>query len=564
MSLTTISSDNVFKKGVIGNVRKAQEDCHDIAPMTPNGDLFVVCDGMGGHVGGAKASSLAVESIIEYIKKEKYPDPIQALDGALQYANMQILGFASEHPDYRGMGTTACILLIQGNDAWIAHVGDSRIYLYLGKEKQLHRITKDHSFVQTLVDMGQITDDEAEHHPQKNRILKALGIKPELQPTFSHVPIHPKNGDVFLICSDGLSGMIPDSTISRVLGSKDTIEQKGERLIELAMQGETVVPGGQDNCTLELIHIDSSPWKKSEFQSFNPVGAPQPEPTKPSFWRTPWPYIIGLVAILFVVLAVFILLRNKPSNEGDGKIEKLQAELKAAQKECTKDSIEYAKAKSKNQKIADDIVIYTDSLATAKGNDKKRIDETIKSANENMDKMKPTLEKLEQKFKVSQKKRDDVLKALNDAKKADSNSESTPKENPPSATPKKDNKENTTDIKNDNSNSDAETVTINTLDLKNDHRQLYVKITIKNDTVVKVEPIYNSEKEITDATKAAVNKLIDKGEFNRWKNLSVDKALKEHLQVGKDGKDKDSIERLDGQITYGLNYYKKNHKKSTR
>ena len=181
-----------------------------------------------------------------------------------------------------------------------------------------------------------------------------------------------------------------------------------------------------------------------------------------------------------------------------------------------------------------------------------------------MDKMKPTLEKLEQKFKVSQKKRDDVLKALNDAKKADSNSESTPKENPPSATPKKDNKENTTDIKNDNSNSDAETVTINTLDLKNDHRQLYVKITIKNDTVVKVEPIYNSEKEITDATKAAVNKLIDKGEFNRWKNLSVDKALKEHLQVGKDGKDKDSIERLDGQITYGLNYYKKNHTKSTR
>lgn len=552
MSLTTISSDNVFKKGVIGNVRKAQEDCHDIAPMTPNGDLFVVCDGMGGHVGGAKASSLAVESIIEYIKKEKYPDPIQALDGALQYANMQILGFASEHPDYRGMGTTACILLVQGNDAWIAHVGDSRIYLYLGKEKQLHRITKDHSFVQTLVDMGQITDDEAEHHPQKNRILKALGIKPELQPTFSRVPIHPKNGDVFLICSDGLSGMIPDSTISRVLGSKDTIEQKGERLIELAMQGETVVPGGQDNCTLELIHIDSSPWKKSEFQSFNPTGD-GPGAKKPSFWRTPWPYIIGLVAILFVVLAVFILLRNKPSNEGDGKIEKLQAELKAAQKECTKDSIEYAKAKSKNQKIADDIVIYTDSLATAKGNDKKRIDETIKSANENMDKMKPTLEKLEQKFKVSQKKRDDILKAINEAKKVDSSQESQPKENPPSVTPKKDNKENTTDIKNGNSNSDAKTVTINTLELNNDNAQLYAKIIIKNDTVVAVEPVY-SEK-TSPETKAAVKELVDKGALNRWKNLSIEKALKTHLS--RDGKNDLTINRLDGQISYGLKSYEK-------
>lgn len=554
MSLTTISSDNVFKKGVIGNVRKAQEDCHDIAPMTPNGDLFVVCDGMGGHVGGAKASSLAVESIIEYIKKEKYPDPIQALDGALQYANMQILGFASEHPDYRGMGTTACILLVQGNDAWIAHVGDSRIYLYLGKEHQLHRITKDHSFVQTLVDMGQITDDEAEHHPQKNRILKALGIKPELQPTFSHVPIHPKNGDIFLICSDGLSGMIPDSTISRVLGSKDTIEQKGQRLIDLAMQGETVVPGGQDNCTLELIQIDSSPWKKSEFQSFNPVGAPQgPEPTKPSFWRTPWPYIIGLVAILFVVLAVFILLRNKPNEKGDGKIEKLQAELEAAQKECTKDSIAYVKANNDKRKIADELSSLPDSLANAKAGDKKRLEEKRKLAEKSMGEMEPVCEKLKQKYDASKQKRDDVLKALNDAKKADSNPESTPKENPPSVTPKKVSKEVKNDIISDNSMSDAKTVTINTLELNNDHAQLYVKITIKNDTVVEVEPVY-SEK-TTPETKAAVNELVKKGELNRWNNHSVDKAKNIHLSP--DGKNDLTINRLDGQISYGLKSYKK-------
>lgn len=273
MSLTT-NIDNIYKKGVIGNVRKAQEDSHDIFLKTPNGDAFVVCDGMGGHVGGAVASSTAVRSIKEYLEKEKYPNPIQALDGALQFANQQILGYANEHPELKGMGTTACIVLFQGDEVWIAHVGDSRIYLYLGKEKQLHRITKDHSYVQTLVDSGEITDDQAEHHPNKNRILKALGVSLKLEPTFNYgnKPILSKNDDVFLICSDGLSGMIPDKTIERILSQKDgTLEQKGDMLIALAMEGETVQPGGQDNCTLELIKVDNSPWKTSEFKSYNPV-----------------------------------------------------------------------------------------------------------------------------------------------------------------------------------------------------------------------------------------------------------------------------------------------------
>lgn len=264
MSLTDINTINVFCKDVIGNVRTAQEDSHDIAALTPNGDVFVVCDGMGGHVGGKHASTIAVKSIIDYLKKEKYPQPIQALNEALQFANMQILGYANEHPELKGMGTTACIVLLQDSEAYIAHVGDSRIYLYLGKEKELHRITKDHSYVQTLVDAGQITDEEAEHHPNKNRILKALGIKPELAPSFNRVL--PKNGDVFLICSDGLSGMIPDSTIKDVLVQNTSIEHKGEILVTLALEA-----GGLDNITLELIQITKSPHSKSAFKSYNPT-----------------------------------------------------------------------------------------------------------------------------------------------------------------------------------------------------------------------------------------------------------------------------------------------------
>ena len=274
MSLTNINNDNIFKKGVIGNVRKAQEDSHDMKVMTPNGDLFVVCDGMGGHVGGAKASSIAVSSIIEYLNKEKYNNIPQALSDAIQFANMQIIGFASANPEFKGMGTTACILLLTEKEAYIAHVGDSRIYLYLGNEKELHRVTKDHSYVQTLVDEGQISDDEAEHHPNKNRILKALGIRPEMTPTVNVV--HPKNGDIFLICTDGLNGMICDNTIEQAMKQDTPLEARGELLINLAMQGEPGYPGGQDNCTLELIKIDNSPWQKSEFISFNPKPKTKP------------------------------------------------------------------------------------------------------------------------------------------------------------------------------------------------------------------------------------------------------------------------------------------------
>lgn len=331
MSLTT-NIDNIYKKGVIGNVRKAQEDSHDIFLKTPNGDAFVVCDGMGGHVGGAVASSTAVRSIKEYLEKEKYPNPIQALDGALQFANQQILGCANEHPELKGMGTTACVVLFQGDEVWVAHVGDSRIYLYLGKEKQLHRITKDHSYVQTLVDAGQITDEEAEHHPNKNRILKALGVSLKLEPTFNYgnKPILPKNDDVFLICSDGLSGMIPDKTIERVLSQKDdTLEQKGDTLIALAMEGETVQPGGQDNCTLELIKVDNSPWKTSEFKSYNPIKAKGG--VKLPGGKTLSPKLIAASVLVVLVLGVggwFVWhqIQNKQQ-------EKLKASFEKSQKE---------------------------------------------------------------------------------------------------------------------------------------------------------------------------------------------------------------------------------------
>jgi len=266
MSLIDFKEKNIFEDSVTGHVRKANEDACEIAYRTPNGDVFVVCDGMGGHAGGATASKIAVKSIIDYLQREKYPNPREALYDALEYANRQILDYAGKHIELRGMGTTACILLLQDNEAWIAHAGDSRIYLFLGKERQLHRITKDHSYVQTLVDIGEITDEQAETHPDKNCITKALGIKRDIKSEVAPNPILPKNGDIFLICSDGLSGMINDTTIEGVLTNDETsIKEKGRKLIQLALDND-----GLDNITVQLIQINNSPHVESIFKSYNP------------------------------------------------------------------------------------------------------------------------------------------------------------------------------------------------------------------------------------------------------------------------------------------------------
>jgi serine/threonine protein phosphatase PrpC len=355
MNLTIINEDNIFQKDVIGNVRKAQEDSHDFAALTPNGDVFVVCDGMGGHVGGKTASTIAVNSILECLKAAKYDSPLQALNTALQVANRNILQHAAEHPELKGMGTTACILLLQDDEAYIAHVGDSRIYLYLGKEKQLHRITKDHSYVQTLVDAGQISDEDAEHHPNKNRILKALGIKPELEPTFSEKPILPKNGDIFLICSDGLSGMIDDTTIEGVLSSNTALQQKGEMLINLALEN-----GGLDNITVELIQISTSTHKKTVFNhcDFNPKGRPQSTVSGSKNLMK----VVKWAAVAAVVLAVGFGISSYLNNKADEKelktlrdnLQKAIDDYEIKEEKFQSDSTKYCRTVTKTQQAQEE------------------------------------------------------------------------------------------------------------------------------------------------------------------------------------------------------------------
>ena len=262
-----VSNTNIEAYGlsITGQVRQANEDSCGFATV-PNGELFVVCDGMGGHVGGATASRIAVEQIIQHFKAKHYPNIYQALHDALCRANIQIIGAANAEPSLKGMGTTACIVLVDGNDAYIAHVGDSRIYLYEDQKKRLFRITKDHSFVQSLVDMGQLDDRDAEHHPRKNVIMKALGTKEELKPEVYMSPVQPAKGDMFLICSDGLSGMVDDDGIEAILSSDQSIEQK---VLDLVTNAN--VPGkGLDNITAQVIKVVESPYPLSNHPDHNP------------------------------------------------------------------------------------------------------------------------------------------------------------------------------------------------------------------------------------------------------------------------------------------------------
>lgn len=245
----------------VGKVRSANEDNLGES-MTPNGYLFVVCDGMGGHVGGAQASTIAVNSIIEYFLREKYDNVIQAIDHALSFANEQIYASALSNPDLKGMGTTAVVLLVRGDECFIGHVGDSRIYLR--SNGKLNRITKDHSFVQTLVDSDVIDDEEAESHPNKNQILQALGISPVVKATICQSPILPKSGDMFLLCSDGLNGMVKDRDMERIM-QEDNLIVTSENLITAALNA-----GGHDNITASLVLIEESVHTSSRFVHFNP------------------------------------------------------------------------------------------------------------------------------------------------------------------------------------------------------------------------------------------------------------------------------------------------------
>jgi serine/threonine protein phosphatase PrpC len=225
--------------------------------------LFMVADGMGGHVAGEVASRIAVETIQTFIgetagadKNRTWPFPFEptiSLDGnrlkaAFRLANRQIANAMTDAVDLRGMATTASALLASRERACVAHVGDSRIYVL--RAGKLEQITSDHSWVEEQVRAGAMTPTAARQHPWRNVVTRALagGDDPEID----IVELTPKPGERFLLCSDGLFTVVPHDTIVRLLDERVSLEHVCERLIAAANDA-----GGPDNVTTLVIEIDA-------------------------------------------------------------------------------------------------------------------------------------------------------------------------------------------------------------------------------------------------------------------------------------------------------------------
>lgn len=227
-----------------GRIRDTNEDA-----VLEAGNLFAVADGMGGHQAGEVASHLAISVIGQYVE-----DNLGLLGGekmvekALESANSAVYKKASSSPRYKDMGTTLTMLYREGDTAYIGQVGDSRAYLL--RDGSLRRLTRDDSLVALLVEDGEITEEEARVHPQRNIILKALGLRRTVEPRITSVTIEP--GDVFLLASDGLTGMVGDDLISETLASLGPVEA-ADSLIDMAMEA-----GGIDNTSVVIVSFSQS------------------------------------------------------------------------------------------------------------------------------------------------------------------------------------------------------------------------------------------------------------------------------------------------------------------
>ena len=228
-----------FYDSDVGRQRQGNEDNYFV--QSP---LFVVADGMGGAQAGEVASEMAVEAF-----RGGLPDgsPEEHLVEIIRAANRKIHDRSRSDAAHQGMGTTCTAIYVDTAEVVLAHVGDSRAYLY--RDGDLTRLTHDHSLVGELVDRGRLTEEQAEVHPQRNVITRALGPEADVQVDTER--IEARSGDVFLICSDGLTSMIREQAITPILGEATALEDAGRKLIAAANDA-----GGRDNITVILVRLE--------------------------------------------------------------------------------------------------------------------------------------------------------------------------------------------------------------------------------------------------------------------------------------------------------------------
>ena len=237
-----------YAKSDVGKVREMNRDYYYISNSLDEVQLYILADGMGGYNGGEIASKIAVETAKNYIENnfkeiEKDRDSIiQLLGSSMEYANMVVYEKSQEKPELHGMGTTLEICLIYNNKVYIGHIGDSRIYRI--RKEFIRKLTQDHSYVQKLVKEGKITKEQAEVHPQKNMLTRALGCNAFVEPDVMVKGF--LKDDILVMCSDGLTNMVKTEIIYQE--ASKNIEQAPKELVRIANEN-----GGKDNVTVVII-----------------------------------------------------------------------------------------------------------------------------------------------------------------------------------------------------------------------------------------------------------------------------------------------------------------------
>jgi len=231
-----------------GRKRPSNEDAFG---FSVEAGVYVVCDGMGGAAAGEIASSLAVDEVLRLLKtrkQEKETELPAAAESAVTAANEAIFSRAQRNQKLNGMGTTLVAMTTQDQHVWILNIGDSRCYQM--RKGKLEQLTQDHSLVEEQVRLGRMTPREALHSPLKNVITRALGTQPHVRPDVFKLEAEP--GDIFLLCSDGLTRELPDNIIEALLNCDLPLDAMAARLVEAAKKA-----GGHDNITSMLVRAEA-------------------------------------------------------------------------------------------------------------------------------------------------------------------------------------------------------------------------------------------------------------------------------------------------------------------
>ena len=244
MTNITISA---FGKTDVGLMRTINQDSIFVStePVGKLPNLFIVADGMGGHKAGDVASRAAIEKFVKYECATHMSDPANILDAGIISINKEIYDMANSNKDYSGMGTTFVACTLIDNHVYISNVGDSRLYL-IGRD--IRQITRDHSLVEDMVRMGMIDRGEARTHYKKNVITKAIGVADDKTSTPDIFEIEIEDGEVLLLCSDGLTNMVEDYDIKKIIKSNEGIEDAVRELIRQANEN-----GGKDNISAIVV-----------------------------------------------------------------------------------------------------------------------------------------------------------------------------------------------------------------------------------------------------------------------------------------------------------------------